>query len=527
MKRRQFFGAAGAALATAALARPAIALAADARVLRFVPQANLTSLDPVWTTAAVSRNFGLMVYDTLYGIDSSLTPRPQMAEGHEIGDNGNRWTIRLRDGLKFHDGSPVLSRDCAASVLRWMKRDPLGQSLQPRLAAIETPDDRTLVFRLTAPFPRMLTMLGKLTAPGIMPERLAKTDAFTQITEIVGSGPFRFIKDEYVSGIRATFARADTYLPRPEAPDFCAGAKPALVDRVEWQVIPDAATAANALLAGETDWIEMPLPDLLAMLRQNRDVVVGQLDPVGLFPQCRPNMLQGPTANVGIRRAILAAIDQTEVMQAVMGDDRSAYRTGVGVFVPGRPESTNIGLDLLGPKPDTDVQAMMRAAGYDGSKIVLLHPTDQPFYRAMCDVIAARLKHVGFNISDESMDWGTVVQRRASKAPLDQGGWSLFCTSSPALDYLDPLTAGAVRANGAKAWWGWPEDDKQESLYEQWLYEVDATKAAAIEAQMQQRALEQAWVVPLGQYFQSAAWRRNVTGFQKGPAPVFWNVAKG
>ena len=282
----------------------------------------------------------------------------------------------------------------------------------------------------------------------------------------------------------------------------------------------------GALTAGEIDWIGMPLPDLLPLLRRNKDLVIGRLDPIGLFPQCRPNMLQGPTANVGVRQAMLAAIDQREVMQAVMGDDSSAYRTGVGVFVPGQPGVTDVGLDRLGPKPDATVRAMLDKAGYDGGKVVLLHPTDQSFYSAMCDVVGSALKRVGINLDDQSMDWGTVVQRRTSKAPLDAGGWSLFCTSSPALDYIDPLTAGAVRANGPGAWWGWPSDATQESLYNTWLYSESATEGAALEAQMQQRALDNAWVIPLGQYFQSSAWRANVTGFQKGPAPVFWNLQK-
>lgn len=511
-------------LGAATLALPNVARAQSASTIRFVPQANLTSLDPIWTTAAVTRNFGLMVFDTLYGIGTDLAPRPQMAEGHSTERDGRRWTIRLREGLRFHDGTPVIAADCAASVLRWMKRDGLGQALAPRLDAIDTPDDRTLVFRLSQPFPRMLTMLGKLTTAPVMPAHLAKTDAFVQITDVVGSGPFRFVKDEYVSGSRAVFARAETYQPRDEPPNYCAGAKRALVERVEWDVIPDSSTAVGALSNGEVDWIDMPLPDLLPVLRRNKEVTVGRLDPIGLFPQCRPNMLQGPTVNAGVRRAMLAAVDQREVMQAVMGDDSSAYRTGVGTFVPGLPNSSDAGLDRLGPKPVAEVRATLDQAGYDGGRVVLLHPTDQPFYGAMCDVVGAALRKVGINLDDQSMDWGTVVQRRASKAPLDNGGWSLFCTSSPALDYIDPLTAGAVRANGDKAWWGWPTDAAQEADYHDWLFGNGDEKA--LQAKMQQRALDEAWVIPLGQYFQSAAWRNTLTGFQKGPAPTFWNIQK-
>ena len=522
MQRRAFLIAAPAA----ALARPALPAPAN-RTLRFVPQANLASLDPVWTTAAVTRNFGLMMFDTLYGIDANLQPRPQMAEGHMVEDDGKRWTVRLRPGLVFHDGTKVLARDCAASVARWMKRDPLGQALAPRLDAMETPDDRTLAFRLNAPFPRLLTMIGKLTAPPIMPERLARTDAFTQITEAVGSGPFRWLPDEFVSGSRAVFARADTYQPRDEPASFCAGGKRALVDRVEWHVVPDASTAANALLSGEVDWVEQPLPDLLPLLRANADVVVDRLDPIGLAPQCRPNSLVGPTAHPLVRRAIMASIDQKEVMQAVMGDDTRAYRTPVGALMPGRSGAGDAGMEFIGPKPLAEVRRLLDAANYDGTPVVLLHPTDQTFYAAMSDVVAASIKHAGIALDDQAMDWGTVVQRRTSKAPLKEGGWSLFCTSSPALDYLDPLTAGAIRANGAGAWWGWPSDPAQEALYKSWLFADTPDAEHALAAQMQARALEQAWVIPLGQYFQSSAWRRNVSGFEKGPAPVFWNVSKG
>lgn len=529
MKRRQFLAAAGASLAAPTLARPALAQNAAARTLRFVPQANLSSLDPIWTTATVTRNYSLMVFDTLYGLDEHLVPSPQMVDGHVVENDGKRWTMKLRDGLMFHDGTRVTSRDCAASLARWMKRDAVGQSLAARMDALETPDDRTLVFRLNRPFASLPFALAKAqpSAPCIMPERLARTDAFKQITEIVGSGPFRYVPGEFVSGSLAVFTRFDAYVPRQEAPSFTAGGRQAMFDRIEWKIIPDASTAANALVAGEVDWLETPIPDLVPMLRKSRDVVVGRLDPIGLYPVLRPNSLLGPTANKGVRQAILAAIDQREMMEAVMGDDPATYHLPTGCFLPGTESWTDAGLDRLGPKSPEVVRRMLKDAGYDNESLLLMHPTDQPLYDAMSQVAASALKKCGFNIDDAVMDWGTVVQRRASKQPLQSGGWSLFCTSFPAADYLDPLSAPALRGNGNDAWIGWPTDTKLEQLRDSWMEATDPLERKKLTAAMQVEALDNAQLIPLGQYFPSAAWRKDLTGFLKGPAPVFWNVRKG
>jgi peptide/nickel transport system substrate-binding protein len=477
----------------------------------------------------VTRNYAYLVFDTLYGTDDALKPRRQMAEGEQVEDDGKRWTIRLREGLKFHDGTPVLARDCVASLQRWSKRDPLGGSVAAITDALEAPDDRTIVFRLKRPFPPLLSALAK-TQPSpamIMPERIARTDPFKQITEVVGSGPFRWVPDEYVAGSRAVFAKFADYRPREDEPSSVAGAKRVYMDRVEWRIIPEAATAANALAAGEIDWLEMPIPDLIPMLKRDRGVVVGRLDPYGLYPVLRFNHLQGPTTNRGLRQAILAAMDSREVMQAVMGEDASTYNAPVGAFLPGTPYANQAAMDRLGPKPVAEVQAMLKASGYSGEKVVLLHPTDQPFYDAMSQVAAATLQKVGVNVDDQSMDWGTVVQRRTSKEPLDKGGWSLFCTSFPALDYTDPLAAPGLRGNGGAAWYGWPTDPKIEALRQEFIDAQDeAGRKRAAEA-IQAEAFTEAMYVPLGQYFQSAAWRKNVTGQLKGQPPLFWNVKKG
>jgi peptide/nickel transport system substrate-binding protein len=511
MQRRGFL----AASALSVLARPA--LSQGIKPLIFVPQANLTSLDPVWTTATVTRNYAFLVFETLYGLDAKLNPHPQMAEGHATEDDGKRWTIRLRDGLVFHDGEKVLARDC------------VGQILAGRLDALDATDDRTLVFRLKKPFAALPFALARTqpSPPVIMPARIAATDPYKQITEVVGSGPFRFEASDYVSGSRAVFTKAAGYVPRTETPDFTSGAKRALVERVEWRVVPDASTAVNALQTGEVDWVESPVPDLLPLLRKNTGVVVDRLDQYGLYPVARMNALQGPTANIGVRRAILAAIDPVEVMQAVMGEDASGYNAPVGVFLPGTASANSAGMDRIGGKRSPrELGAMLKASGYAGERVVLLHPTDQPFYDAMCQVVASTLTKIGVNVDDQSMDWGTVVQRRASREPLDKGGWSIFCASFPAVDHLNPLATPAARGNGSKAWFGWPDDPKLETLHDQWIDTADAAEQKRLATAIQDEVFSYAPYVPLGQYFPPTAWRKGVTGQLKGPVPVFWNLAK-
>ena len=522
MKRRAFVAAAAAA----ALARPSIAQ--TTKRLIFVPQGNLVTMDPVWTTATVTRNAAAMVFETIYGRDDALDPKPRMIAGAVVEDGGKRWTLTLRDGLAFHDGEKVLARDCVASLNRWMKRDPIGQTIADRLDSLEAKGDSSFVFRLRKPFGSLPTALSKTQpTPAIMPERIANTDPFKQITEVIGSGPFKYEPREYVSGNRMVFTRNENYIPRSEPANYTAGGLRAMVDRVEWHVIPDPATAASALVAGEVDWLETPLPDLLPMLRGSTGVTVGVLDRTGYYGVLRPNWEQGPTANLGVRQAMLAAVDQVEVMTATMGEDRSLYNAPVGMFVPGSPGANDAGMDLVRKRKGIpEIAAMLKDSGYKGEKVVLFHPTDQVFYNAMIGVVAQAFRQIGLNIDEVSTDWGTVVERRTSHETLEKGGWSMFPAGNPAAEYVDPLLASGIRGNGKKAWFGWPSDDKLEALHEQWLDETDATKQRQLCEQIQARCLDLVTIIPLGQYLPPAAWTKNISTPLKGMTPVFWNVTK-
>jgi peptide/nickel transport system substrate-binding protein len=531
MKRREILAGA-AALGASALGGPALGqgTAAAARVLKFIPQADLAVLDPVLTTAYVTRHHGYMVWDTLYGFDADYKAQPQMVAGHTIEDDGRRVTMRLREGLKFHDGEPVRARDAVASIRRWAARDALGQVMMALTDELAAPDDRTIVFRLKRAFPLMFEALGKPSTPVcfIMPERLASQDPNRPLTgDLIGSGPFRFVANERVPGARVVYARFADYVPRAEGdPSWTAGPKRTHFDRVEWHVTPDVATAAAALQNGEVDWWEQPTGDLQPVLRRNRNVVLEIPDPTGLMAIARFNHLHPPFDKPAVRRALLGAVQQSDFMTAVIGTDRSLWREEIGFFPPGTPMASDAGVEALTAPRDLDkVKRDLAAAGYNGERVVLMAAADFPSLNALAQVANDMLRKAGMNVDYVSTDWGSVVQRRASRETPERGGWSMFCTFWAGVDMFNPGVHQSLRGHGAQAWFGWPTIPRIEALRTAWFDAADLDAQKRIAREIQTVAFEEVPYLPLGQYFQATAYRRGLTGVLKG-LPLFWNVQR-
>src|SRR3981081_1335879 len=464
----------GGLAATGGLSMPALSQGAAARTLRFVPQANLANFDPVWGTQYVVRNAAALVWDTLYGLDATLQPQRQMVESEEVSDDGLIWTFRLRPGLKFHDGDPGRSKDVVASLTRWSARDPMGLMLKAIQNDLTAVDDKTFKWALKEPFPKMLLALAKNSSPCafIMPERIAQTDPFKQITEYTGSGPMKFVKSEWVPGAKAVFEKFTDYMPRQEKASWLAGGKQMLVDRVEWVVIPDPATAAAALQNGEGDWWENPIPDLVPRLKTNRTLSLDILDPVrktnrnisvdiadplGNIGSFRMNHLYPPFNDVKVRRALLTALSQEDYMRALVGDDSSLWKPLPGFFTPDTPLYTEEGGEILKGKRDiAAAKKLLAESSYSGQPVTCVVAQDQPITKAQGDVTADLLKQMGMNVDFVATDWGTVGSRRAQKTPPGQGGWAMFHTWHAGADCISPAAYNAIRANGDKAWFGWP-----------------------------------------------------------------------
>ena len=518
-----------AALGATALAAPRIGRAQNTNVLRFVPYVDLAILDPVINTASQTRTYGYMVFDTLYAQDANYQAKPEMVDGHQIDGNFTSWTLTLREGLRFHDGSPVLARDAVASIKRWGAADPAGRALMANVAEMTAPSDRVLKIRMLRPYHLLPDVLGKI-APSmacIMPERLANTPPSTAIAEVVGSGPFRFVANERVSGSRAVFERFAQYVPRPGAgvPGLTGGPKLVHLDRVEWITMPDAETASAALQRAEIDWWEVPSSDLIALLRRDHTLVTQVKDKTGVVPILRFNSLQPPFDNVAIRKAAQAAASQREFMQA-FSNDPSEWRDRVGLFTPGTPLATDAGMDRFAAKPDlAAIKQQIQAAGYKGERVVIMQPTDHPVNNVMALVAADLFKRIGLNVDIQAMDAGTMFQRRGNREGVDKGGWSCFPSMVGGSDVLNPAVSFLTRGNGKDAWYGWPTIPKLEAARAAWFDAPDLPAQQALCAQMQIAVLDDAPHISLGQILQPTSYRSAITGVLDG-FPKFWNVRK-
>jgi peptide/nickel transport system substrate-binding protein len=526
MKRRAMVQLGSAAVAAAALPRFAIGQSTATTTLKFIPQDNLTSLDPIWTTASVTANHAYAVYDTLYAVNGKLDPKPQMAEGHTVSDDGRVYLIMLREGLKFHDGEPVRAQDCAQSLARWAARDTMGQTLATFVDNWGVQDDRTIKITLKLPFPLLIDALAKPeeNEPFIMPERVARTDPIQQIKETIGSGPFRFLPNEFVSGSNAAYAKSDDYVPRQELPDRAPGGKIAHFKRIEWHIIPDAATASAALQANEVDWWERVEPDLVPLLKRDRNLTLGLANPTGYLGVMRFNHLNPPFNDVRVRRAVLVAVKQDDYMLAVTGGDTTAYEDCRALFPCGTPFGTQMGASAM--QGDLDAgRKLLKEAGYAGQKAVIVTPTDNVI--GPCgEVTYDLLKKLGMNVELQETDWGTVVQRRNSRKPVEAGGWSIIHTVWPSDAIYTPMTSAILRGQGDKGWFGWFANDKIEQLNTDFLSATDQAARLTITDTIQQEAFAQVPTIPLGLFYIRSAYRADLKNMVEGQAPFFWSVRR-
>jgi peptide/nickel transport system substrate-binding protein len=530
MKRRQFLSTAAATIGLSLSPLPLRgARASDAnRVLKFIPQADLAILDPLATTAYVTRNHALMVFDTLFGVDEQYNAQPQMIEGYAVENDGNLWRLTLREGLKFHDNEPVLSKDVVASIKRWGKRDIYAGALMAVLDDLVATSDRVVDFRLSKPFRQLPNLLGKPASnlAVIMPERLALTDPTKQVSEIVGSGPFKFVASERNPGALNVYEKFPGYVPRSGVASYTSGPKVANFDRVEWHTLPDPSTAAAALQAGEMDWWELPTSDLVPLLRSTADITVQVQDPAGYTGLMRFNHLQPPFDNPAIRRAILGGIHQSDYMIAVVGDDPAMWRDGMGFFHPDSPMASKVGLDSFPAKVDLGrVKADLHAAGYKGERVVMLATADFPVINVMCQIASDMLQKIGMNVDYQAQDWATVSTRMQSRESLDKGGWSVTCNFTSGIGIYNPAAHTWLRSNGPKAFVGWPNIPDIEKLRLDWFDAPDLPAQQAICQNIQKVAFDQVPYVPLGFYYQPTAFRSNLTGILKG-VPMFYNVRR-
>ena len=502
---------------------------APAQTLKVVMHSDLKILDPIWTTAYIVRNHGYLVWDTLFAMDEKFEVKPQMVDKYDVSADKLTWTFTLRDGLEWTDGKPVTSEDCVASIKRWAARDSMGQKMMGSVSGFEVVDAKTFKMKMKEPYGLVLQSLGKPSSnvPFMMPARVAATDPNTQIKleDVVGSGPFIFKADEWKPGEKTVYVKNPKYKPRSEPANGLTGGKVAKLDRVEWLVVGDHQTAANALLTGEIDMIESPPHDLLPLLAKDKNVKLFNGNPTGNQYTFRFNSLAKPFDNPKVREAAMVAFNQEDFLKATIGDP-AYYKLCKAPFICGTPLASDAGMaDVLNANAAKSKQ-LLTEAGYDGTPIVLMQSTDLAVLTNLAPVAKALLERGGFKVDMVSMDWQTLVARRTKKDPPSQGGWHAFLTSWVAADILNPVMAGFFNSACDKAMFGWPCDEKIEKMRDAFAKESDPAKQKEIVD-----ALQKYWVtapthVNLGQWYQPAALRTSLDGAVVAPVTVFWNVTK-
>ena len=526
---------AASALAMPTLLRATVrtAFAADARAtIKVAPETDLKIFDPVWTTATITSTHSWLVYDTLFALDRGYKASPQMVEKYEASDDGLTHNFKLRDGLGFHDGTPVTARDCVASIRRWAARLGKAKIMLDRAEKLDVVDDKSFVLKLKEPFgPVVDTLANASQVCFIMREKEASTDPYEQVKEVVGSGPFIWNKEEWQPGNLVTYRKNPNYKPRSEPANGYAGGKVVHVERVEWHVIPDPAVQSAALTTGELDYLTNPVADQVKEMRGKPNIMVGFLDPLGWQFHIRMNSLNKPFNNAKARQAVQMLVEsRQEAYLTATGQTGDLGKVCLAPFVCGSPNETMIGADGFKKYDPEKIKALFKEAGYAGEPIVIMDPTDQQNLHFLALVLNGHLKELGINTDLQSMDWQTLVTRRAIKKPPseDRGGWNIFPTAWPSSTMMDPvLNAPLDSSCDGKNWFGWPCDDGMQKLRLDYLAARDADQRKATVEAIQKRFFEEAPYAYAGQYLQPMAYRSDrLKGLVGLVSPVYWNVEK-
>jgi peptide/nickel transport system substrate-binding protein len=502
---------------------------AAGKTITAVMHSDLRVIDPGFTTAYITRDHGYMVYDTLLATDANFKIQPQMADW-KVSDDKLTYTFTLRDGLKWHDGSPVTAEDCVASLKRWGRNDNMGQKLMDFTAGLDATDAKTITLKLKEPYGLVLESIGKPSSyvPFMMPKRLAETPPGQQIPEQIGSGPFKFVKAEFQPGVKAVYEKNADYLPRKEAASWTSGGKVVKVDRVEWITMADAQTAVNALQSGDIDFMENPPWDLLPVLAANQDLKIETLNKLGFQTLGRMNFLYPPFDNLRVRRAALLAMNQRDVLDALVGNPEY-YKICGAFFVCGTPLATEEGAEtLVKGSGMAEAKKALAESGYDDTPVVIMAPGDVVTLKAQPIVAAQLLRDAGFKVDVQATDWQTVVTRRTSQKPPKEGGWNMFFTNWVGADVVNPIANFSIGGRGKNGgWFGWAEDAKIEQLKDAYARSSSPEEQKKIAADIQKEAFEQVIYIPLGQFLIPSAWRKSLSGVLDGPAtPIFWNIDK-
>lgn len=507
-----------AGAAASAILRPCGAWAA--KPLPVVLESEVVIFDPHFTTAAITRTFGLHVFDTLFAMAGDGAIKPQMVDTWQVSADGLTWDFALRAGLKWHDGADVTAAECVASLNRWMPRDPLGRMLQAATATLTAGDARHFRLTLKEKFPLLLDVLGKSNAPipVMMPMRLAQTPGDQRITDPVGSGPFRFRRDLWKPGSSMILERFPDYVSRPESPDFLAGGRHVHIDQIDLRVMPDQVTGANALVAGEIEYMQYLPFDMLPVLEKAAGVKMLGLGGVQQFQgNFRLNHASPPFDDPAVRRVLWKLVDQTAILTAIGVPPQFRARQCGSFWMCDAPLSTEAGADWA--KPDIEAaRKALKATSYAGQPVIALEVAGS-ISQTASQVLVQNMREVGFKVEQQQMDWGTVLARRAKK-----DGWSMFAVYSNGTDMDSPLSHFYIASTCAD-YPGWSCDAVIPKLLQDFVHADGLAAQRVVAAEIQKAAYQLTPAVMWGQFTIPAGYRTTLKNLIPSAYPMFWEAS--
>ena len=510
----------GRRAAVAAMALPWVAAHAQAAgALNVALESEVVILDPHATTAAITRTFATHVFDTLFAMDAEGVIRPQMVESWDVAPDGLRWDFLLRAGLRWHDGAAVTASDCVASLERWAPRDALGRMLWAAKAELVATGARGFRLTLKTPFPLMLDVLGKPNAPlpVMLPERLAAVPVEARIREIVGSGPFRFRAADWRPGASMVLERFADYIPRDEPASFLAGGRRVKINQVTLRVMPDQATGATALMAGELDYMQYLPFDWIPRLERARGVRLLGLGGIHQFQgSFRINHAAAPFDDPAIRRVLWKCLDQSSILTAIGVPERFRAPPCPSFFMCDTPLDNRQGEEATRFDP-VAARAMLAATGYRGQPISFL-TTAGGISQTAAQVMIQGMQRAGFRVEEQVMDWGTLLARRARRE-----GWNMFAVYANGTDMISPLTHFYV-ANTCADFPGWDCDRGMRALIDEFARAGDGATRRALAGRIQALAVAHVPSVMWGQFTIPAGYRERVRNLPRAAYPMFWEV---
>ena len=513
-----------AACAMAGVVLGLAAAPARAETVRAVLEAEIVTLDPHYTGAYISRTFGYMVFDTLFSPDHTGAMKPQMVDTTTTSPDGLVWTFTLRDGLAFHDGSPVTAEDVVASIKRWSTRNALGGRLMAITTSLTATDAKTFVLTLKEPYGLVIDTLGTASSPGpfIMPARLAATPGSTQITEIIGSGPFIYSRADHRPGDHMLLKRNPAYKPRPEPADFLSGGKVVKIDALDIKVIPDAGTASAALSTNEIDYMQYAPFDFLAKMEKDKTLKVMNFTGDNMFTgHYRMNTSAPPFNDPAIRHVLLRLVDQKEVMNG-LGLSPKYWRDCDAFFICGSPNETEVGTEALHDPSIEAAAAELKKTAYAGQPVIVMVASDLEAPRVSSQILADRLQRAGFKVDLQMMDWASLLARRTQRT-----GWNVYGVHALGLDLASPLTNSVINFNCTDALTaGFICEKAMVPLFDAFAHAPTMAARREVAGEIQKIVYDKALAVPFGQFAQPAVYRANLNGFIASAIPLFWNVEK-